>query len=108
MYEEFPHRVEIYRVGESVENDSGGFDEGKPILFTSLHAFIDTPTAFERYTAMQSKALFDCYMYYPYRTDLTNSMQVCYEGIYYDMVSKPMDQGGQHEIMRVQLLEVTK
>ena len=108
MYEEFPHTVEIVQIVISeVENDSGGFDEVETNTSFTMRANVSTPSSNEQYVALQRKSLYDRKMHYPYRTDITKDMRIRFEGVLYDITSKPNDLGGLHEIMRVQLTEVT-
>lgn len=107
MYDEYPHVVKVMQMGECFEDDSGGFVEGGPVELFEMQCFVDTPSSYEEYVAMQKKNEFDRYILYPYRTDITSDMQVVYEGMTYEIVGKPQDQGGWHEIMRLRIKEVT-
>lgn len=107
MYEEFPHIVVIKEYGSGIEDGMGG--ELPPDWTTkeeNFVCFIDTPTAKERYNAMQLNHKLDRYMYYPYRTDIVPGMRVIHEDTTYETETKAEDQGGMHEIMRIALKEV--
>lgn len=105
-YDEFPHEVEV--VQKKKVSDGGGGFETKWFPVATLEAFIDTPTSKEQYYAQQLGNPLQRYMYYPYRTDLTSSMRLRYEGEIYAFAGRAEDQGGQHEIMRVALKLVTE
>lgn len=108
MYEEFPHLATIYKMGEACEDDSGGFVEGGPVDLFTMYCFVDTPSSQELYNAMQLQNSFDRYIYYPSDYKLLNEHFVRYEGIEYEQIGKPLDQGGQAEIFRVKVREVKK
>ncbi|KIL46159.1 phage head closure protein [Jeotgalibacillus campisalis] len=102
---EFPHEV-IYKVYSKPNPDGGGgFIPGSGGWVTRDvdEGFLDTPSSNEIYQAQQLQHPFDRNLYYPYRTDITPGMRVVCEGDTYEVVSKPMDQGGQNEIMKVPL-----
>jgi len=103
---EFPHEVEVVQK-KKVSDGAAGF-ETKWLPVDTIDAFIDTPTSKEQYYAQQLGNPLQRYMYYPYRTDLTSSMRLRYEGEIYAFAGRPEDQGGQHEIMRVALKLVTE
>ena len=105
-YDEFPHEVEIVQK-KKVSDGAGGF-ETEWTLVDTLETFVDTPTSKEQYYAQQLGNPLQRYMYYPYRTDLTSSLRLRYEGEIYAFAGRPEDQGGQHEIMRVALKLVTE
>ena len=105
-YDEFPHEVEIVQK-KKVSDGAGGF-KTEWALVDTLETFVDTPTSKEQYYAQQLGNPLQRYMYYPYRTDLTSSMRLRYEGEIYAFAGRPEDQGGQHEIMRVALKLVTE
>lgn len=106
MYDEFPHEVEVVQK-KKVSDGAGGFKtQWFPV--EEIEAFVDTPTSKEQYYAKQLGNSLERYMYYEYRTDLTSSMRLRYEGEIYAFAGRPEDQGGQHEIMRVALKLVTE
>lgn len=105
-YDEFPHTVEVVEK-RKVSDGAGGF-KTKWIPVDNFDAFVDTPTSKEQYYARQLGNPLERYMYYPYRTDLTTSMQLRYENEIYAFAGRSEDQGGQHEIMRVALKLVTE
>lgn len=108
MYEEFPHEVEVVQIVLSdVQNDAGGYDEVEVEESFTMQANVSTPSSNEQFVALQRKSVYDRKMHYPYRTDITKDMRIRFEGVLYDITSKPNDLGGLHEIMRVQLTEVT-
>ena len=105
-YDEFPHEVEVVQK-KKVSDGAGGFKTEWSLVDT-LETFVDTPTSKEQYYAQQLGNPLQRYMYYPYRTDLTSSLRLRYEGEIYAFAGRPEDQGGQHEIMRVALKLVTE
>ncbi|MGE8004382.1 phage head closure protein [Lysinibacillus sp. NPDC093216] len=105
-YDEFPHTVEVVQK-KKVSDGAGGFKtEWVPV--ETIEAFVDTPTSKERFYAQQLDNPLESYMYYEYRTYLTSSMSLRYEGEIYAFAGRAEDQGGQHEIMRVALKLVTE
>ncbi|MFJ6264424.1 phage head closure protein [Lysinibacillus xylanilyticus] len=103
---EFPHTVEVVEK-KRISDGAGGFKtEWFPV--DTIDCFVDTPTSKEQYYAQQLGNPLERYMYYEYRTDLTSSMRLRYEGEIYVFAGRPEDQGGQHEIMRVALKLVTE
>lgn len=106
MYDEFPHQAEIFYMGEGEEDDSGGFTDGGPVTDFVMDCFVDTPSSQEQYNAMQLKNSFDRYLYYPSDYTLLNDRYIRFDGIEYEQVGKPLDQGGQGEIFRIKLREV--
>ncbi|MGE7129159.1 phage head closure protein [Lysinibacillus xylanilyticus] len=105
-YDEFPHTVEVVEK-RKVSDGAGGFKtEWFPV--DTIDCFVDTPTSKEQYYAQQLNNPLERYMYYEYRTDLTSSMRLRYEGEVYAFAGRPEDQGGQQEIMRVALKLVTE
>lgn len=106
MYDEYPHVVALQEYVE-VQDKYGNVLKQDWTDGEAIQCFIDTPSAKEQYNAMQINSRLDCYMYYPYRTDLKKGMQLRYEGELYEINRKPEDQGGMHEIMRASLAEVT-
>lgn len=104
-YDEFPHTVEVVEK-KRISDGAGGFKtDWFPV--DTMEVFVNTPTSKEQYYAQQLGNPLQRYMYYPYRTDLTSSMRLRYEGEIYEFASRAEDQGGQHEIMRVALKLVT-
>ncbi|MCJ0932925.1 phage head closure protein [Virgibacillus halodenitrificans] len=107
MNEEFPHQV-IFQVYTEPQSDGGGgYLPGTGGWFNldqeDFYGFLDTPKSGEIYQAQQLQHPFDRYLFYPYRTDIKTDMRVTCEGDTYELVGKPLDQGGQHEIMKVSL-----
>lgn len=105
-YGEFPHTVEVVEK-KLISDGAGGFKTDWDLV-DDFAAFVDTPSSKEQYYAQQLGNPLQRYMYYPYRTDLTSSMRLRYEGEIYAFAGRPEDQGGQHEIMRVALKLVTE
>lgn len=107
MFDEFPHKVVFKKENQPESDGGGGYVPGtggwNNIDINDFYGFLDTPSSREIYQAHQLQHPFDRYLYYPYRTDITTDMHIECEGDTYEIVGKPLDQGGQHEIMRVSL-----
>jgi len=101
MMDEFPH--EITFLVENKISDGGGGSEKEWNPYITILGFLDTPTSEEIYQAHQLAHPFDRHLYYPYRTDIKPSMRVKHNDDTYEIVGKPLDQGGQNEIMKVSL-----
>lgn len=101
--DEFPHGVAFRSYTEPQPDGGGGYIPGGYVDYITIDGFLDTPTSNEIYQAQQLQHPFDRNLFYPYRTDITTSMHVVCEGDTYEIVGKPLDQGGQHEVMRVSL-----
>jgi len=101
--DEFPHKV-IFKVETPPKSDGGGgWIPGGWETYDEIDGFLDTPKSNEIFQAQQLQHPFDRQLYYPYRTDIKTTMRVVCEGDTYELASKPLDQGGQHEIMKVNL-----
>ena len=100
-HDEYPHHVAFQSLIK-VPDGAGGF---KPTWTTVLHiqGFLDTPSGREIFQAMQLQTPLDRNLYYPYRTDVNEKMRCTCDGETYELIGKPQDQGGQHEIMKVPL-----
>lgn len=101
LHDEFPHTVRFQQLVK-VSDGLGGFSS----LWTDsvvLNGFLDTPSSRETFQAQQLENPYDRNLFYPYRTDITEAMRCTCEGINYELVGHPQDQGGQHEIMLVPL-----
>jgi len=104
--DEFPHEIEVVQK-KKVSDGAAGF-ETKWHPVDTIECFVDTPTSKEQYYAQQLGNPLERYMYYEYRTDLTSSMRLRFEGAIYAFAGRPEDQGGMHEKMRVALKLVTE
>lgn len=108
MYDEFPHKVVVLQYVEGSEDELGNVQDGEWLtLYDAFACFIDTPTATEKYNAMQMKHQLDRYMYYPYGADIKPNNRIRFEGVEYEVETDPEDQGGMHEFMRVALKRVS-
>ena len=102
---EYPHHLEFQRL-EKESDGGGGFTE----LWTTVLDFdglLDTPDSREVFQAQQLNVTLDRNFFYPYRTDVTEKMRAVYRHKdtveTYEIVSRPQDQGGQHEVMKLML-----
>jgi len=105
MFDEFPDQVIFKNYNEPVSDGGGGSTPGGWVDFDEdeFFGFLDTPSSDRIYQAHQLQHPFDRDLYYPYRTDITPKMRVVCKGKTYEIVSEPMDQGSQNEIMKVPL-----
>lgn len=98
---EFPHSV-TFLTEQKVSDGGGGFTMSW-VDYVTIDAFMDTPTSREMFQAQQLQTPLDRNLYYAYRTDILPSMRVRHGTDTYELQGKPMDQGGQNEIMMVPL-----
>ncbi|WP_419892817.1 phage head closure protein [Oceanobacillus kimchii] len=103
--DEFPHEVFFQVEGEKQSDGGGGSLPGTGgwETYDETEGFLDTPKSTERFIAQQANHPIDRRLYYAYRADIKTTMRVYCEGDTYEIVGKPLDQGGQHEIMRIDL-----
>ncbi|WP_164670964.1 phage head closure protein [Virgibacillus doumboii] len=102
---EFPHNVTFLTFSDPEPDGGGGYIPGTGgwKTYDTIEGFLDTPTSEQIYKAHQLQHPFDRYLFFLYRTDITVAMRVKCESDTYELVGKPLDQGGQHEVMRVSL-----
>jgi SPP1 family predicted phage head-tail adaptor len=99
--DEYPHEV-VFQTSTKVSDGAGGHVQSWTPTLT-IQGFLDTPSSREIFTAQQLSNPLDRNLYYPYRTDINEKMRCTCEGDTYELVGKPQDQGGQHEVMKVPL-----
>jgi len=100
---EFPHELAILIESEPTPDGGGGYKKGEWIVYDEIKGFMDTPSSHEVFQAHQLQHPFDRHLYYPYRKDINSNMRVLFDGDTYEFVGKPMDQGGQQEVMKANL-----
>lgn len=106
--DEFPHTATVLHFVEGSEDELGNVQDGEWLtLYDVFACFIDTPTATEKYNAMQIKHQLDRYMYYAYGADIKPNIRIRFDGIEYEVETDAEDQGGMNEIMRVALKRVS-
>lgn len=98
---EYPHIV-IFKTLTKVSDGAGGYVQSWTPTLT-IQGFLDTPSSREIFTAQQLQNPLDRNLYYAYRVDIDAKMRCTCEGDTYELVGKPQDQGGQHEVMKVAL-----
>lgn len=108
--EEFPH-VAQFQTSTRVKDSGGGWIEDWQEYLGPTAAFFDTPSSREELLGMQTSNPLDRYLYFPYRTDINAKMRVVDVSDSdfpetYELAGRPMDQGGQREILRVGLRRV--
>ena len=102
MYQdEYPHEVEFQTFTKVSDGAGGNTKTWLKVL--KFNGFMDTPSSKEIYRAHQLNNPLDRNLYYPYRTDIDPKMRCLFEGDTYELVGRPQDQGGQHEVMKVAL-----
>lgn len=102
IHDEFPHTV-TFQSYRKIPDGGGGYKQEWVNAIEKMEAFCDTPSSREIFQAQQLNTPFDRNLFYPYRTDINEKMRCVFEGETYELVAKPQDQGGQQEIMKVQL-----
>lgn len=98
---EYPHTV-IFKTLTKISDGAGGYVQNWTPTLT-IQGFLDTPSSREIFTAQQLQNPLDRNLYYAYRVDINAKMRCECEGDTYELIGKPMDQGGQHEVMKVSL-----
>lgn len=101
LLDEYPHLV-TFQTFTKV-SDGGGGHEQKWVDVLTIDAFLDTPSSREIFEATRLENPMDRNLYYPYRRDINEKMRCSCEGETYELIGKPQDQGGQHEVMKVPL-----
>lgn len=103
-YNEFPHEILFQREG-LVPDGGGGWVTGWADYGSSV-ALVTPISSREYLQASQTTNPIEYEIYFPYRTDIKPDMRVLWDGeerpLY--IKTRPMDQGGAHEVM---LIEVT-
>jgi SPP1 family predicted phage head-tail adaptor len=105
-FNEFPNLI-VFQRKDQVSDGSGGWindwvnvdpDPG------TYPAFVDPISSREFGQAAQTVNPIEMEIYFPYRTDILPSMQVVLEdGSTVAIKTRPIDQGGQHEVMLIQV-----
>lgn len=108
--QEFPH-VAQFLTATQVRDTGGGRTEVWQEYLGLTPGFFDTPSSREELLGMQTTNPFDRYLYVPFRTDLSAKMRVkdLSDPDFpetYELVGRPMDQGGQREVLRIGLRRV--
>lgn len=101
LYDEYPHIV-TFQTLTKVSDGAGGSTKLWADVLT-IDAFLDTPSSHEIFAAMQLQNPLDRNLYYEYRNDINEKMRCTCEDVTYELIGKPQDQGGQHEVMKVPL-----
>lgn len=101
LFDEYPHSVTFQKLSCASDGGGGWIQAWSDVL--TIKGFVDTPSSNEIFIAQQLKNPYDRNLFYPYRKDITADMRCTYEGISYELVGHPQDQGGQHEVMKVPL-----
>ncbi|MGG0690708.1 phage head closure protein [Bacillus safensis] len=97
VFEEFPHEITFQKL-EKVPDGGGGFTE-KYTDHLTIPARVTSVSSREFYQAQQLQNPVDHNVYFEYREDIDNTMQIKYENKILTLKSSPIDQGGEHEIM---------
>ncbi|MDA7028458.1 phage head closure protein [Bacillus sp. CLL-7-23] len=99
IYDEFPHEITFQKL-ESIPDGGGGYDE-KYVDYLTIHGFVCGISSREFYQAQQLQNPVNCNVYYPYRTDIDQTMRIIYANQILTLKSAPIDQGGMHKIMNL-------
>ncbi|MRX54842.1 phage head closure protein [Bacillus idriensis] len=102
MQDIYPHFVTFQSLLK-LSDGAGGYTQSWADVIVDVPAFCDTPSSRELFQAQQLNTPFDRNLYYEYRTDINEKMRCIFEGEAYELIAKPQDQGGQNEVMKVQL-----
>lgn len=102
MHDEYPHDI-IFLKQSKVPDGGGGGNVLEWVKVLEFKGKMDTPSSREIFQAHQLNNPLDRNLFFPYRTDVTPDMRCQFEGDTYDLVGKPQDQGGEHEVMLVPL-----
>lgn len=101
-YDEFPHEITFQEFQIGGSDGAGGWTEGGWTDVVTTEALVTPISSREIAQAEQTRNPIDFEVYYPYRTDITPSMRVKYDGAFLSIKTEPMDQGGQHEVMMIE------
>jgi phage head-tail adaptor, putative, SPP1 family len=106
-YDEFPHRIKFQRHLLESDGTGGWVDKGwenvdpDPGTYPALVTDISSR---EYGQAGGTVNPIEKEVYFPYRTDILPDMRVLLEdGSAVEIKTRPIDQGGQHEIMMIQV-----
>ncbi len=108
-YDEFPHRIRFQR--HNIVSDGGGGwetpageEEWLDVDPDPYPAFVTDISSREYGQAGGTVNPVEKEIYFPYRTDILPDMQVLLEdGSAVSIKTRPIDQGGQHEVMMIQV-----
>ncbi|WP_226639318.1 phage head closure protein [Priestia flexa] len=107
MFDEFPHNI-IFQEEQPIP-DGGGGHKKTWIDVLETEAFVCPISSREFYLAQQANTPIDYNVFYPYQAGVKPSMRIKWvEGHmdkYLSIKSKPIDQGGQGEILMIKCVE---
>lgn len=96
-YDEFPHVI-VFQEEQSASDGGGGRTKDWVDVITT-EAFVCPVTSRERYLAEQAQNPVDYNVFFHFREDLKRTMRIKHGNKILKLKSKPIDQGGQGEIM---------
>lgn len=99
MSEEYPHVI-TFQSFQPIPDGGGGYEEGWTDFLTT-EAFVCPVSSNERYQAQQTQSPISHSIFYPYQTGVKPDMRVIHGDDILTLHSKPIDQGGQGEILMV-------
>lgn len=99
MSEEFPHAI-IFQSLNKVSDGGGGYTE-EWTNFLVTEAFVCPISSNERYQAQQTQSPISHSVFYPYQEGVKPDMRILHDNNILTTHSKPIDQGGQGEILMV-------
>jgi SPP1 family predicted phage head-tail adaptor len=98
--EQFPHMITFVHQ-TSVSDGAGGWETGWK-TFDTCEALVTPISSREFGQSTQTRNPIEYEVYYPYRIDIKPEMCVIYDGETLAIKTRPMDQGGAHEIMMIE------
>lgn len=96
-YDEFPHEV-IFQKSGKVPDGGGGYTNGW-VDFLTTEAFVCPVSSKELYQAHQTQNPINHNVFFPYVDGIKPDMRVKHGNDILSIHSKPLDQGGQGEIL---------
>lgn len=98
--EQFPHEITFLRL-TNVSDGAGGWETTWETYDTSK-ALVTPISSREFGQSSQTRNPIEYEVYYPYRDDIKPEMRVIYNGETLAIKTRPMDQGGAHEVMMIE------
>jgi SPP1 family predicted phage head-tail adaptor len=101
---EYPHEI-IFQDEKSTPDGAGGRKVDWADAFTT-EAFVDPVTSREFYQAQQAQNPIDYNVFIPYQEGIKPTMRIKYGNQILILKSKPIDQGGQGEILVIKCVSL--
>ena len=100
----YRHLIEVL-VQKRVPNGEGGFTNQWTVA-QSFNGLLDTPNTSKQLQAMQMNKRLDRELYYPFGITIPSTARIRCEGVQYEQMGLPENQGGQNRFMCLPLSEV--